>query len=84
MSEHVLVLLDQLLRSEVTILVEEVDFEDLFTIWSVGISEDIGDQEGEKVSEGSVAKIGAEDIVVIGVEELDRCRGTNREAIPPL
>ena len=83
MSEHVLILLDQLLSPEVAILIEQIDFQDLFTIWWVGICKDVGDQEGEKVSEGPVAKIDAENIVVIRVEELDRCRGTNREAIPP-
>ena len=83
MSEHILILLDQLLSPEVAILIEQIDFQDLFTIWWVGICKDVGDQEGEKVSEGPVAKIDAENIVVIGVEELDRCWGTKREAMPP-
>lgn len=83
MIEHVLVLLHQLLRSEVAILVKEIDFKNLFAVWGIGIGKEESDKEGENVSEGSVTKIGAENVVVIGVEELDRMYGTKREAMPP-
>jgi len=82
-TKQVLVLLDKLLRSEVAILVKKVGFENLFTIWWVCISKDVGNKEGENVSEGSVANVDAQGIIVIGVKELDRWMGTNREVIPP-
>jgi hypothetical protein len=65
MVEQVLVLLDEFLGAEVTILVEEVDFEDLFAVRGVGIGEDVGDEEGEDVAEGAVAEVGGEDVVVV-------------------
>jgi hypothetical protein len=71
------------LGSEVAVLVEEIDLEDLLAIWRVSISEDEGDEEGENGSEGAVTDVGGEDVVVIGVEELTRWIGTSREVIPP-
>ena len=70
MVEEVFVLLDQLLRSEVAVLVEEVYFEDLLAVGGVCVGEDVGDVVGELVSECSVSDVGGEGVVVVGVEEL--------------
>ena len=83
MIEHVLVLLDQLLSSEVAVLIKEVDFENLLAVGGVGVGEEVGDKEGEYVAEGSVADIGGEDVVVEGVEELGEERGTRRREMLP-
>lgn len=81
--EKVFVLLNQLLGTQVAVLVEEVDLEDLLAVWSIGVGKDIGHEEGEDVAEGTVADVGGEGIVVVGVEELSGERCTNREEMPP-
>ena len=83
MIEQVLVLLHKFLRSEVAVLVKEVDLEDLLAIGGVGVGEDVGDEEGEDVAEGAVADVGGEGVVVIGVEELSGRGGTRSEEMPP-
>ena len=83
MIEQVLVLLHKFLRSEVAVLVKEVDLEDLLAIGGVGVGEDVGDEEGEDVAEGAVPDVGREGVVVVGIEELRRRCGTRREEIPP-
>ena len=55
----------------------------MFAVRGIGVSEDVGDQEREYVSEGAVAEVDAEDVVVVGVEELNEARGTRREEMPP-
>ena len=65
MVEEVFVLLDQLLRSEVAVLVEEVNFEDLLAVGGVCVGEDEGDEEGEHVSECSVSDILGENVVIV-------------------
>ena len=81
--EHVFVLLNKLLRPEVAILVEKVDFQDLLAVWGVGIGEDVGHKEREDVPEGPVADVGREDVVVVGVEELRQQYCTNKADKPP-
>jgi len=71
------------LGSEVAILVKKIDFEDLFTVGGVCISENESYEEGEDISECSISDIGGEGVVVVGVEELCGWRGTRREVIPP-
>jgi hypothetical protein len=83
MFQHILVLLHQLLRTEVAVLVEQVDLEDLLAVGGVGIRKDVGHEEGENVAEGAVSDVDAEDVVVVGVEELDGGIGTKRPVIPP-
>ena len=83
MVEQILVLLHKFLRAEVAVLIKQIDLEYLLAIGGVGISEDVGDEEGEDVAEGAVSDVGGEGIVVVGVEELDGERGTRREEIPP-
>lgn len=83
MIEQILVLLHKFLRSEVAVLVEEVDLEDLFAIRGVSIGEDVGDEEREDVAEGAVSDVGGEGVVVIGVEELSNCESTRRDEMPP-
>ena len=70
MVEHILILLHEFFSSQIAILVKKVNFENLFAIRGVCISEDVGNQERENVSEGSVADVSGEYIVVVGVEEL--------------
>jgi hypothetical protein len=81
--EEVLVLLDELLGTEVAVLVEEVDLEDLLAVGGVGISENVGDEEGEDVAEGAVAQVGREGVVVVGVKELHEGGSTRRAEMPP-
>lgn len=83
MVKKVLVLLDELLGAEVAILIKQIDLQDLFAIWGIGISEDIGDEEGEDVSEGAVANVGGESVVVVRIKELRGGCSTNREEMPP-
>lgn len=83
MFKHVLVLLYKFVCSEVAVLIEKVDFEDLFAIWWVGISENVAYEKREKVSEGSVADIDGENVVVVGVEELSQQGSTSRAVKPP-
>lgn len=83
MVKEILVLLDELLSSKIAVLVEEIDLEDLFSIGRIGVGKDIPNQEGEDVSEGPVSEVGAEDVVVVTVEELTRHIRTNNPVIPP-
>lgn len=83
MVKKILVLLDKLLSAEVAILIKEINFEDLFAVWGIGISKDVSDEEGEDVTESSVAEVGGEGVVIVWVEELDERRGTRRAEMPP-
>jgi len=65
MVKKVLVLLDKLLRAEVAILIEEIDLQDLLAVGCVSISENVGDEEGEDVSESTVSDVGGEGVVVV-------------------
>lgn len=83
MIKEILVLLDELLCAEVAVLVKQVDFQDLFAVGGISIGKDVCDEEGEDVAEGTVAKIGGEGVVVVGVEELDEEGVTRRAEMPP-
>ena len=65
MVKKVLVLLDKLLSAEVAILIEQIDLQDLLAVRCVSISEDVGDEEGEDVSESTVSDVGGEGVVVV-------------------
>ena len=65
MVKKVIVLLDKLLRAEVAILIEQIDLQDLLAVRCVSISEDVGDEEGEDVSESTVSDVGGEGVVVV-------------------
>lgn len=80
--EDILVLLDELLGAEVAVLVEEVDFEDLGAVVHVAVGDEGGDEEGEEIAEGAEADIGGHDVVVVGVEALNKWRLTRRAKMP--
>jgi hypothetical protein len=81
--EHILVLLDKLISSQIAVLVEKVDLENLLAIRRVGIGKDVGDEEGEDISEGSVADVGGENVVVVRVKELNESQVTSMAVRPP-
>lgn len=83
MVEHIFVLLYEFVGSQIAVLVKEVNFENLFAIRWICIGKNVGDEEGEDVSECSVADISREDVVVVGVEELYYERSTNKPVNPP-
>ena len=83
MVKKVLVLLDKLLSAEVAILIEQIDLQDLLAVRCVSISEDVGDEEGEDVSESTVSDVGGEGVVVVWIKELHGGYGTSREEMPP-
>ena len=55
----------------------------MFAIGGVGVSEDVGDEEGESCAECSITDVGGEDVVVVRVEELCYRFVTKREVMPP-
>lgn len=83
MIEKILVLFDELLSSQVAILVEKVDFEDLLAIWGVSICKDIADKEGEDIAESSETNVSGKEVVIVGVEELIFMNSTSNAEIPP-
>ena len=82
MLEEVLVLLNKLLTSQPTILIEQVDFKDLLFVFSISRAEQSCNNEWEKVPECSVPNVLGENVVVVRVEKLYKWRITNREPIP--
>lgn len=83
MVKHVLVLLDELVSSQIAVLIKEVDLEDLLAIRGVGVGKDVGNEEGEDVPEGSVADVHGENVVVVRVKELSQLHFTSMAVRPP-
>lgn len=70
MLEQILILLNQLLRPQPAIFVEQVNLQYLLLVFSVGSTEECSNHKGEIVSESSVSYVCCEDVVVVWVEEL--------------
>ena len=82
MLEHVLVLFGELLGAQVAVFVEKVDFEYLPAVGGVGVSANVGNQEGEHVAQSAEPQIGGESVVVVRVEELSQPTTTSSVDMP--
>lgn len=63
-------MLDEFLGSEVTILIEEIDFQDLKSVPVVSKSNQSSHGQGEEVPESPEPDAGGKGVVVIGIEPL--------------
>ena len=74
MLEKILILLNQLLWSKPTILIEQVNFQDLLLVLSISWTKQCSNNKWEEVSECSKSNICCENVVIVWIKELSYCQ----------
>ena len=71
MFQEIFVLFNEFLSSELNVLIEQVDLQELSLVVPVDVSEDGEVDDGEDVSHKSESDVVSEGVVVVGIEELE-------------